>query len=178
MHFSAWEKFGFSLLVTAWLVWGSIVVGDHLVHADESKVAALRLAPSESDAGAAASAGPAEQVDIVALLASANVQDGATVFKKCVACHVADKGGANKVGPALWGLLDRPRATVQGFAYSAGLAGQKGEWSTEDLNHFLENPRAFSPGTKMSFAGLKKGKERADVIAYLRSLSDSPKKLP
>lgn len=177
MHFSAWEKFGFGLLVTAWLVWGSIMLGNFLVHADESQVAALRLAPSESDAGAA-SAGPAEQVDVMALLATASTQDGAAVFKKCVSCHTAEKGGANKVGPQLWGVLDRQRATVQGFAYSSVLSGMKGEWSYEDLNRFLENPKAFAPGTKMSFAGLKKGKERADAIAYLRSLSESPKKLP
>ncbi len=178
MHFSAKEKFGLGVLVTMWLVWGSILLGDRLVNADESKVAALRLAPSENEAGSAASAGPAEQVDILALLTTANAQDGAAVFKKCVSCHVSDKGGANKVGPALWGVLDRPRATAQGFTYSSALGGMKGEWSYEDLNHFLENPRVFAPGTKMSFAGLKKGKERADAIAYLRSLSESPKKLP
>ena len=177
MHFSAWEKFGFGLLMTAWLVWGSIMLGNFLVHADESQVAALRLAPTEG-AAPAADAGPAEQVDIVAMLGAANAQDGAAVFKKCVSCHTAEKGGANKVGPHLYGVLNRPRASSDGFAYSSVLKGMGGEWGWEDLSHFLENPRQFAPGTKMSFAGLKKAKERADVIAYLRSLADSPKPLP
>jgi cytochrome c len=180
MHFSAWEKFGFGLLVTAWLVWGSIMLGNFLVHADESQVAALRLAPAESEGEAAGGAGaaPAEPVDIVAMLPTASAENGATVFKKCQACHTSEKGGANKVGPHLWGVLDRPRATSEGFAYSNTLKGLGGDWSYEDLSHFLANPRQFAPGTKMSFAGLKKPQELADAIAFLRSLSDSPRPLP
>jgi cytochrome c len=180
MHFSGWEKFGFGLLVTAWLVWGSIMMGNFLVHADESKVAALRLAPAEGEAagGGAAPAADSGPVDIVALLHDAKPEDGAKVFKKCQTCHSAEKGAKNKVGPELWDVMGRGRAALPDFAYSDALKKKGGEWTFDDLNHFLTKPSDFAPGTKMTFVGLKDPKERAAVIDYLRTQSDSPKPLP
>lgn len=129
--------------------------------------------------GAAAAAAPAEkQVPLAELLASANVEKGAAVSKKCVACHEFKKGGPNKVGPDLYGVVGRERAHHEGFSYSAGMKAKPGPWTFEDLDHFLTNPRGFIPGTAMAFAGISKATERADLIAYLNTLSDSPQPLP
>lgn len=129
------------------------------------------------EAGGGAAAGPE---DIKALLANANVEAGATVFKKCASCHTAEKGGANKVGPNLYGVIGRGIGTHEGFAYSAGMkefaAGKT--WDYDGLNAFLFAPKATVKGTAMGFAGVKKTDERANLVAYLRSLADAPVPLP
>jgi cytochrome c len=116
------------------------------------------------------------------LLASADVAAGETVFKKCTACHTVDKGGANKVGPNLWDIVNRPVASHEGFGYSAGMRefsqGGSVAWDYEHLSNFLLSPRKAVPGTAMGFAGLKNIEERANVIAYLRTLADTPAPLP
>ncbi len=114
------------------------------------------------------------------LLASADIEAGEKVGKKCAACHSFDEGGANKVGPALWGIVDRPIAAVADFSYSSALkAYAEGKvWSYEELNGFLWKPKTFVKGTSMGFAGIKKVEERADIIAYLRSLAADPAPLP
>ena len=120
---------------------------------------------------------PAETV--VALLAAADAAAGQAVAKKCKACHTFDQGGANRLGPNLWGIVNRQIAGVAGFNYSPALQGLSGgEWTFEDLDAFLTKPKDYAKGTKMSFGGLKKPKDRANLIAYLRSLSDSPAALP
>lgn len=132
-----------------------------------------------AEGGGAAVAAPAEkQVPIADLLASASAEKGAAVSKKCVACHEFKKGGPNKVGPDLYGVVGRERAHHEGFSYSAGMKAKPGKWTFEDLDHFLNNPRGFVPGTAMAFAGISKATERADLIAYLNTLSDSPLPLP
>lgn len=130
-------------------------------------------------------AGKAEEVaetPIAVLLASADASKGEGVFKKCQACHTGDKGGANKVGPNLWGIVDRPVASHEGFSYSSAMQdfsnGGQEKWTFDHLNHFLIKPKALVPGTAMGFAGLKKDSDRADLIAYLRTLSDNPVPLP
>lgn len=115
---------------------------------------------------------------IAELLATADLKKGEASFKKCATCHTSEKGGANKIGPNLWDIVEGNRARTAGFAYSTGMQAKGGSWSYEDIYTFTKNPKAFVPGTKMSFAGIKKAEERADIIAYLRSLSDSPKPLP
>ncbi len=115
---------------------------------------------------------------ISALLASASIENGEKLFKKCATCHNYEKGGANKVGPQLWNLINRPKANVDGFAYSKALAEYGGEWGYEELAEFLYKPKKYIKGTKMNFAGLKKVKDRADLVYFLREQSDSPVPLP
>ena len=129
----------------------------------------------------AAAAAPAQELPPIGpKLAGANVEAGKAIFQKqCFTCHTVDKGGANKVGPNLWDLVNRPIAEHEGFSYSAALSEKKGQgWNYEHLNSFLISPKTYAPGTKMSFAGISKDAERADVIAYLRSLADEPAPLP
>ena len=112
------------------------------------------------------------------LLASADVERGKTAAKKCLQCHVFEKDGPNKIGPHLYGVVGQKIAHVAGFAYSSAFTALKGEWTFQSLNEFLYKPAGFAKGTKMSFAGITNHQERADVIAYLNSLSDSPQPLP
>jgi cytochrome c len=122
---------------------------------------------------------PAEpEVPIEQLLAKADVGRGETSAKKCAACHTFDKGGRPLVGPNLWGVVGRPKASQPGFNYSTALKAKGGSWTIDDLNQFIANPRGFVPGTNMTFAGIPRTGERADIIAYLNSLSDNPAPLP
>ena len=126
--------------------------------------------------GAAAPAAPDEPIE--KRLASATPERGETSAKKCQACHTFNKGEPNRVGPNLYGVVGRDRASVPGFNYSAAMKGKGGKWTAEDLDAFLANPRGFIPGTSMTFAGLPKGSERADIITYLNTKSDHPAQLP
>ncbi len=170
-------------LVAAVLTAGIVGVGSAVFagliyrpHQLEEPVYRVEAAATEGDGEAA----PAEEAPPIGeLLASASAESGATIAKKCAACHNFDKGGANKVGPDLWGVVNRPIASHEGFSYSDALSSKSGEvWDYEHLNHFLTSPKAYAPGTKMSFAGISKDGDRADVIAYLRSLADEPAPLP
>ena len=111
-------------------------------------------------------------------LASADAAKGQGAAKKCLACHVFDKGGPNKIGPNLYGVVGRAKGSHEGFAYSGAMKGKGGEWSYDDLDHFLANPKGYVAGTIMAFAGVSNPKERADILGYLRSLSDSPVAFP
>jgi cytochrome c len=112
------------------------------------------------------------------MLASASIADGEAVFKKCASCHDVTKGGPNKVGPNLYGIVGASFAHMDGFAYSAGMAEHGSNWGFAELNEFLFKPRDYISGTKMSFAGLSKASDRANVIAYLNSMSDNPLPYP
>jgi len=130
--------------------------------------------PSEGPAeGTKPAAQPIEQ-----LLADASSERGQTAARVCETCHTFDKGGPNRVGPNLWGVVDRSRASEGGFNYSAAMKAAGGKWTFEELNKFLTNPRQDIPGTAMTFAGINRDRQRADVIAYLRTLSDNPVPLP
>jgi cytochrome c len=107
-------------------------------------------------------------------LASADIGRGEQSSKKCAACHTFDKGGRNLVGPNLWGVVGRPKASVSGVNYSAAMKAKGGNWTPEELDVYLQNPRGMIPGTNMSFAGIPRGSERADLITFLNSKSDNP----
>ncbi len=130
---------------------------------------------------ASADAGPAAAADkpVAFYLASADPAKGEAVFKKCGACHNADKGGAAGIGPNLYGIVGGVHASRPGFAYSEALAAMKGKpWSWDELNAWLKNPKGYAAGTKMAFAGIAKPEDRANVIAWLNTKSDSPLPMP
>lgn len=114
-----------------------------------------------------------EIVDISTLIKNANFDMGAKTIKKCAACHNIEKGAGNKIGPNLFDVVGRKKASFPGFAYSDAMKKKGGSWTREELNEFLTSPKTFVPGTKMTFAGLKKDQDRANVIAYLEKLSKS-----
>jgi len=134
------------------------------------------IAAKEEAAGGGQQAPQAVQ-PIETLLASASAEKGQATAKQCATCHTFEKGGPNRVGPNLYGIVGANKAHLPNFNYSGAMKGKGGDWSFEELNKFLANPRGYVPGTNMTFAGLRDS-QRADVIAYLNSLSDSPKPLP
>ena len=142
---------------------------------DKPALAVVDEAPTTQTAAAV----PVELPPIGPKLASANVDAGKAVFmKQCFTCHTTDKGGANKVGPNLWDIVGRKKASHAGFGYSSALSAKGGDWSYEDIDHMIFKPTTYVRGTKMAFAGLPKEQERADVIAYLRTMAETPKPLP
>ena len=137
-----------------------------LFHVDSHGEASYVIEVETADAGE-----EVEEVDFAAVMADASVEDGAKVFRKCSACHKLE-AGANGAGPYLYGVVGREKAAADGFGYSDTLASMDGAWTPENLSAFLEKPSSYAPGTSMSFAGLRKIEDRADVIAYLDSIDD------
>ena len=115
---------------------------------------------------------------ISSLLLSASSEKGQKIYKKCGSCHTYEKNGADKVGPNLWNIINRPKADIAGYNYSKALAEFGGVWNYEELAAFLYKPKDFMEGTKMNFAGLKKVQDRADLVLFLREQSDNPAELP
>lgn len=153
-------------------------IGDNLISTDEGG-----HEPAQAHGEMAAESAPepkaAEPVaPLPVRLAQGDMAAGEKVFKKCGACHTAEEGGANKVGPNLWNIVGRAHAAVAGFAYSDAMKAQEGPWTLEKLDAFIADPKADVPGTKMSFAGIGKPDQRADLLLYLHSLSASPAPLP
>lgn len=148
-----------------------------IYEAHEMDEPAYAVAPLEDGAGAVEAAAEAEP-DIATLLQTADAARGEKLFKRCAACHQADNPTRHGVGPALWGIVGRDIASLDGFAYSSTLSELEGVWDWDRIASFLANPRGWASGTKMNFAGLKKGKDRASVLLWLNGRSDSPRDLP
>ena len=153
-------------------------IAEKLVHADELKENAYKIEVADS-AGSGGVKLEKKPEPILALLAEADIARGQKISKACAACHNFDKGGPNGVGPNLWGVVGRTKQSAPGFSYSGSLnANGINTWTYEALNQFLWKPKKYAPGTKMNFAGIKKPEDRASLIAWLRTLNDSPKPLP
>jgi cytochrome c len=153
---------------------GSSIVAGEYFHSERPEKMGYPIAGvAEEGAGGAAAEQPIE-----VYLAKADTAKGQQTFNKCAACHNADKGGPNALGPNLWNVLGEPVGQGKGFAFSDALSKKGGTWNWDNLSQWLTSPRAFAPGTKMTFAGLGDPQDRANVIAFLNAHSDAPKPVP
>ena len=132
------------------------------------------------EASASSAAAPAEEAlpDFGTVLPAADAAAGQKISQRCEQCHDLSKGGPNKIGPNLWGVVGRPRATHEGFSYSGAMSADHGTWTLDKLFKFLKSPATMVPGTKMSFAGLRSPQDRINLLAWLRTQSDSPLPIP
>jgi cytochrome c len=153
---------------------GSSIVAGELFHSERPKTMGYPIAGVQEEGAA----GAAAEQPIEVYLAKADPAKGQQTFNKCMACHNADKGGANQLGPNLWDVIGEPIGQGKGFAFSDALSKKGGTWNWDNLSQWLTSPRTFAPGTKMTFAGLGDPQDRANVIAFLNSHSDAPKPLP
>ncbi len=155
------------------------IIGSALVHPTRLHEPAIHVEVAAAP-GAGAAPAPVVIPSVLPLLAEANAENGAGIARRvCAACHTFDQGGRALVGPNLYGIVGAPHAHAEGFNYSPAIAGMKDKpWSYDELNHFINKPAGYAPGTRMGFAGLSSLQQRADLIAYLRTLAGSPKPLP
>ena len=170
-----------AVLLTALIVIGIGKFTDVLFHIEKPKESAYKVEGLEvatSTASGQETVKVVEAVDIKALLAMGDIAHGEKVFKKCSACHMIAAGGKNMIGPNLWSVIGRQAGIVSDYKYSKAMIAYGKEWSFEEMNSYLIKPQAYIKGTKMAFAGLRKEKDRASVILYMNSKSDSPKALP
>lgn len=153
---------------------GASIVTGEMFHAERPEKMGYPIegVEIESEDGAAA------EQPIAVYLAAADPAQGEAVFKKCVTCHTIAKGGPNQLGPNLWGAMGKPHGHAPGFPYTDALKSKPGVWDWESMSAWLKSPKGYAPGTKMTFAGLSKPEDRANLIAYMNQQSDSPLPLP
>ena len=178
MNSNDFNKASMGVIMFLLLVIGASNLSEVIFHQDALVANAYPI-----DTSSIASASVADVVvdmgpSIAELMQTASLDKGASVFRKCAACHTKDNGGSAKIGPNLWNVVGKDVATSEGFGYSKAMLGQEGNWDYELLNKYLTKPKDAIPGNKMVFVGLKKGSDRASVIMYLRSFSDTPAALP
>ena len=165
-----------SIILAVVLILGINKIADIIFYVEKPEKSAYQVAnvSTATTTETTSTSSSAEPGEIMALLASASVADGEKIFKKCVACHSITKGGGNKIGPALWGVLGKQAGSVSDYKYSKAMATHGKPWSFEEINGFLIKPKDWIKGTKMSFVGLKNAKERAAVILYMNENTNSP----
>ena len=168
-----------AVLMVALLVIGLGKIADGVFHVKKPKNPGYKVeVETQLTSGTSQANEIEEKFDIAALMALGDVASGEKIFKKCSACHSINKGGKNKIGPALYNVVGRTVGGVDDYKYSKTLASYGKKWTFEELNGFLTKPSSYLKGTKMSYAGLRKEKDRASVIKYLNQNSDNPKLLP
>lgn len=184
-----------ALLSVGLVTWLSGFVSQQLVNPVEIKEDAVKIEVAAPSVAAAAPAEVKEDTDAaapaaepvassgfssaLAMVAGADVAKGEKLAKACAACHTFDKGGKNTVGPNLYGIVGRAKQKHEGFTYSGKLNAKGGEiWTYVELSHYLYKPKEYAPGTKMTYAGMKKPEDRAALLAYLRTLADAPAAAP
>ncbi|MBI2707502.1 MAG: cytochrome c family protein [Proteobacteria bacterium] len=173
------NKLAAAILIALLTVKGADLISRHLIHPEMLKEPAYKV-EGVSITAQAGEASPEKKgpLPIEPLLAAASVEKGAEIFKKCTSCHTIDKGGPNRVGPNLYGIVGAEKGKGRDYSFSPAMASKGGAWTFDDLNTYLYSPREFVPGTKMAFVGVKDDKDRAALIAYLRMQSDAPTPLP
>jgi cytochrome c len=167
----------FTLMITV----GLGILSEIVFHQAAPDKPGYELAEAAPAAGEGGAAPAAKEEPLGVLLASASVEKGQAQFKKCAGCHTIDKDGKNGTGPNLYGVLGGPTAHKSDFAYSPAIKAlhdQGMTWTPENFVHFITSPQAFAKGTKMSFPGLPKAQDRADLLAFVHSKSDNPIPLP
>jgi len=168
-----------AILMVVLLVIGLGKIADGVFHVKKPKIPGYQIEVESQLISATSQATEVvEKIDIAAVMALGDIASGEKIFKKCAACHSINKGGKNKIGPALYNVVGRAVGGVDNYKYSKTLASYDKEWTFEELNGFLTKPSSYLKGTKMSYAGLRKEKDRASVIKYLNQNGDSPKLLP
>tara|TARA_B100001123_G_scaffold374838_1_gene440385 strand:- start:159 stop:689 length:531 start_codon:yes stop_codon:yes gene_type:complete len=166
-----------SIVIAIILILGINKIGDVIFYVEKPDKSAYEVASMTtvaSNTSAETSSSNSDSGNIIALFASTSAAEGEKVFKKCAACHSIAEGGANKIGPALWGVIGRTAGSVSDYKYSKAMAAYGKNWSFEEMNGFLIKPKDWIKGTKMSFAGIKNEKDRAAVILYMNENSSNP----
>ncbi len=165
---------GIVAMISGFIASGVISTGGHGEHQEN----AYHIDVAEASTSGTKVKKVAVAEPISALLASADIEKGKKLSKACASCHSFNKGGKAKTGPNLWNIVGRDIGSVNGFAYSSAMKEKGGKWDYKELNSFIWKPRKTMAGTKMTYIGMKKTKQRADIIAWMRTLSDNPKPLP
>jgi cytochrome c len=175
-----WNKIAGAVLGTLLFVLVVKFVAQGIYDAPLPKKAGYAVeVPEETATPTAATAAAAEPIpDFAAVLPAADLNHGKEVATRCQQCHDESKGGPNKIGPNLWGVVNRPRASHPGFSYSSAMSASQDPWTYDKLFVFVKAPQSAVPGTKMSFAGLRSSQDRIDLLAYLRTLNDTPAAIP
>ena len=175
--FEANKIFG-AVLGSVFVLFGGSLLAEAIFHSEAPEKPGFAITAAEPAASGAAAPAANEVTPVGKIMQTANAEAGAAIFKRCQACHSGEKGGPNKVGPDLWDIVNRPIASHEGFSYSAAMTdfskGKTVVWDWDHLNHFLHGPKQYIKGTAMGFAGLPKDQERADLLAYLGTLADTP----
>ena len=168
-----------AILMVALLVIGISKFSDIIFHVDKPKTPGYAVEVEQVvTISTSVKSAVVKEIDIGALMAMGDVERGEKIFKKCAACHSINKGGKNKIGPALYNVVGRKVGKISNYKYSKALATYDKNWDFKELNGFLKKPAKWVKGTKMSYAGLRKEKDRASIIKYLNQNSDSPILLP
>jgi cytochrome c len=164
-----------SIVLVIILILGINKIADTIFHVDKLEKSTYQVAAVTNAETDKTSTKNSESENIMTLFTSTSAEEGAKVFKnQCTACHSITKGGSNKIGPALWGVLGKQTGSVSDYKYSKGMSAYGKPWSFEEMNGFLTKPKDWIKGTKMSFAGIKNIKERAAVILYMNNNTDNP----